>query len=1036
MTAPRLSLLALILLFAVTAAAPGQDRKPSPPFTGTALPAPPRQKAPWRAPDVKLPNELLTATATLFDAGLADPRGGEYRVIDVGTGSPWNGDAGLLRTHGWVLPARPGEKQRFAVGWNGLVYPVVHVGERADLRADIRAVLDADAKQRDEFAKKRPQDDFYRFRHAWAETHSVSHTSLLPLKTCLLMRLGEGELARHWWQAWTAGMRAGTNDDAIHLRDPYLMLATDWAWALFDRTLCAHMRGDDRLALLGVRRLAEVRTAIEIEAQTRKFPRQSAFKNGQEIPHPYLGFLGQLDRLRADQERRARAGARERRIDPKDQARRIAARIDALEDVAARQWGQPGGVALNIDGTVEALVKEGEAAVEPLLRCLERDDRLTRSVRFHRDFFRHRHILSVREAAYTALVAILKTSTFDRPTGRDEAADAATARKLAASIRVYWERHKALPQSERWYRTLADDTLTTPHWLQAAANIVKQQGKPLRKKAKPSVSELLARRAEQVARAGAPGSQRRWSIGHACTLAEHLAAWDPPASVPVARKMVKACRDYIEGEGKADSDATSELGRAIARLTKRRQSAGDAQALDDYADWIRTLQPKAVSHSFRALLEPLWRHPDHPAMRAAAEALFAKADSPWAERFLRTYGTNDLFETPLLGLPGFRKRLLVELTDPRPAGTLKLNAEGYGYAAVEGVSTGGAAIHSAGDPRAPKPGSEIVFRVCDYYAWRLSRLDGTPRCELYWPLADRDRAVVQCVAFLTKYGARYKFNATVAALQEWPYTDRARMTFPTRDRPATADEAKQGLAIFALAGAKDIRALRLPFPLKAKWVTLKDYPEVLRYTPSAREDRDKIKVGTDQAGLVWQAEEAGGRRWYGFVGRYVVAKVPAAEIEFPATDDTWATLTGGIDCRLSPAAKGGVPLVRVELRNRSGRDRIVPAQFMRSEKARLALHAGLRLHLEYTPHIGPHKDPPRYEMLTPKTIAHFRAGKAVRTAGPATTFADFTFEPGAAFDVSRTGTYRLHLVFHRDDGAPAEGTSRVVEFVVGADTKR
>ncbi len=78
---------------------------------------------------------------------------------------------------------------------------------------------------------------------------SLSTESLLPLKASLLLRLGEVELAQLVWEAWTAGMRPGTNDDSVHLKDPYLMLAADWGWALFDRAITAHMRGDDQLAL-------------------------------------------------------------------------------------------------------------------------------------------------------------------------------------------------------------------------------------------------------------------------------------------------------------------------------------------------------------------------------------------------------------------------------------------------------------------------------------------------------------------------------------------------------------------------------------------------------------------------------------------------------------------------------------------------------------------------------------------------------------------------------------------------------------------
>ena len=51
------------------------------------------------------------ASATLFEQGLADPRGCDYRAIEIAIGSVWSGDEGVATTHGWVLPARPGERR-------------------------------------------------------------------------------------------------------------------------------------------------------------------------------------------------------------------------------------------------------------------------------------------------------------------------------------------------------------------------------------------------------------------------------------------------------------------------------------------------------------------------------------------------------------------------------------------------------------------------------------------------------------------------------------------------------------------------------------------------------------------------------------------------------------------------------------------------------------------------------------------------------------------------------------------------------------
>ena len=84
-----------ILLFVLLAIAVyhaiGQPARTSPPFAGEKFPDPPQQKEPWTPPKTKLPKVLLGATSALFDAGLADPRGGEYCQVKVSTGSVWSG---------------------------------------------------------------------------------------------------------------------------------------------------------------------------------------------------------------------------------------------------------------------------------------------------------------------------------------------------------------------------------------------------------------------------------------------------------------------------------------------------------------------------------------------------------------------------------------------------------------------------------------------------------------------------------------------------------------------------------------------------------------------------------------------------------------------------------------------------------------------------------------------------------------------------------------------------------------------------------
>ncbi len=166
-----------------TAAGLAQDSRPSPLFTGAALPVPPQQLLPWTPPATTLPPALIDATQMLFAQGLADPRGCEYREIDVGTGNCWRGDGGVQRVHGWVLPQQGEATQRFAICWNGLVYPVVTLGPQADINLDFKEL----AGQHNGANRVIP------------EGVAISVQSPLPIKACLLLRLGEEGLARHIW---------------------------------------------------------------------------------------------------------------------------------------------------------------------------------------------------------------------------------------------------------------------------------------------------------------------------------------------------------------------------------------------------------------------------------------------------------------------------------------------------------------------------------------------------------------------------------------------------------------------------------------------------------------------------------------------------------------------------------------------------------------------------------------------------------------------------------------------------------------------
>ena len=201
----------------------------------------------------------------LFKAGMADPRGCEYReiVLAFKTQVGWEkGDQGL-KAHGWVLPSDPGASPRFAVGWNGVVYPPISAGAPADLDADVESLLarsSAGAIPESRDPTRPPPDE------------CLAYDRLPLVKVPLLLRLGKIRAAEEIWKRWNAQVAAVINDwnradfEQLH---PFTILSHEWLFAAYSYALHAHARDDARLALAYMRRISEQREKVEQIASTR-----------------------------------------------------------------------------------------------------------------------------------------------------------------------------------------------------------------------------------------------------------------------------------------------------------------------------------------------------------------------------------------------------------------------------------------------------------------------------------------------------------------------------------------------------------------------------------------------------------------------------------------------------------------------------------------------------------------------------------------------------------------------------------------------
>ncbi|HWB59712.1 MAG TPA: hypothetical protein VG733_09475 [Chthoniobacteraceae bacterium] len=1051
-------LLATFLLFIAgtcRAADPADDY-----FHGDSIPEPPAQHEKW-SPPAGVPKELAQLTRMLFDEGMADPRGCEYRLIKVVTGDVWGGaddksPSEIVQTHGWVLPSHEGDKQRFAVCWNGLVYPVLAVGDPCDLDADVKEQLKP---------VKEGDIDFL-LSGAPRESVSVEPGSLLLLKSALLLRLGEADAAGAVWDAW---FKATPSKKPPELCIIYDEMAGTWLFSLYNRAVCAWMRRDDNLALVSLRQLAPI-----VPVAKKDYKSLLPKPPSPNLSDDAVDFLDEVPSYLSDMERRHKEAPHKSALElgrehfPTEDAW-VKALIADLEDVYAPQDGQPGWPELDRNATIEALVKEGNDAVEPLLDCLEHDNRYTRTVHFWRDFAPSRTMIRSYEAAYTALYGIFKTNFLDiTSTGQDLTNSGPEARaKVVAAIRAYWAKRKGSPQADQWFTTLADDGAKPEAWVEAMSNIVKS-GPALRDKKGPGVADLLQKRIDALSK-----EKPQFTMGPppALALLKDLIAWDPKQT-DYARGV---CNTLAANYAKAAADASSSMAQPLVDIAGNILAAGDTKILADYAGWLRTVPPENVSCGFEESKTPwfrlLWEHQDNEDMQKTAEYLFMDDTSPWLRYLSKNPAGNealDMLRSPLVGIPAFRRMLLAKLADTDAAGASGFLHTDFWVVRYGDPENGTQVMASLNphDPLSKDPPRNSPFRVCDFYAWALSDVEGMPVLEFYWPEEKRNAAVQATAGVLMHYGARYNVtpnNRGAKNFRRGPDTIDAELWFPKPTRPATQEDVDNAAAIFFLPADEKPRLWQLPqYPAKARWTALKEFSSNAGYGDEM--GRQWVVDEYQNQGRIWQAEEGfidgKWQRFFGFTGSHHIARVPASEIEFPAKYP-WTELTGGFDCEIEAA--GGYPRaplrsgaslpLALKLRNRSGNDQNAPETLYKKDDQSFA--DGVVIHLyrksgsapgeivKETVGPKPKNSPkpnarpataPGWEEVAPKSgkLAHFQMPEPSRLLAPAAETGVGAFKLEDFFDFTDTGDYYVEVTFDAGKLKFAGGTSNYVKFHVGA----
>lgn len=377
-----------------------------------ALPEPPAQHQPWTPSNARgLPEYVVTMAGKLFDVGLADPRGGEYREIEFAvpfTDYPEPHDR--LKTHAWVFA------NQYAVGWNGLVYRALTVGRRANLGRDVRMIAEAEPWSGRMPLPKPPPPEQAAF---WFNMQGPG--TLAPLSMALLVRLGRSDLAQQIWRAPEPQLPIGIGIVLQHEQDGPQLFSTavrSWLGGAYWRLTSARDRDDDHEAV-------DIAESVTVwETRLLGAWKQIASSGHGEFPNTW--FLKPVPALLADSRRRLGEPVRPK-MDLK--AVRIADLIERLEDVRGEKVSFPGVLEYSFDPVYERLTKEGDAAVEPLLDAYEHDQRLTRTMDYGRPWSLERRPVPVSEVAKSILSNILNVP--DSVKGASP-----------AELREWWEKHK------------------------------------------------------------------------------------------------------------------------------------------------------------------------------------------------------------------------------------------------------------------------------------------------------------------------------------------------------------------------------------------------------------------------------------------------------------------------------------------------------------------------------------------------------------------------------------------------------------------
>ncbi len=607
----------------------------------------------WTPPSTTIDPSYVSAAKALLGNGLADPRKGHFAHVRVEIGdAAWNPKR-VMEADGWVQP-----DGKHAVLFDGVEYLILGQPTPADL--NLLAHPSASGKG--------PARMF----------RSIDVGPAAIPCSALLLLVGRKDLAEKIFIPDQMRVAHGSTGDTRlfnFLANRYNMLT---AQALKSHDDQSGLEWATHLFL--VNKVRREQNVPEPDVNSYDKSGSLAFSRGlwadllRRVNHPKPSKVD-LDAIK-------RMGQRQR----------IETLVADLDEVSGQQWGQPGGVGFEQDPVYAALEVEGSSAVPALIDVLQNDKRYSRTVSFGRDFWPTRFIHSVKSVAWRLLLDIW-------PSARTFEADQVSIPE-AAVLRTAWQKAGRLTEPERWVEVLKDDQAGEKNWLAAGLYLTKpadeihhgdsytisaspdgpMTGEALRRDRLELVSQLMAKRAVEMAKVHGVTTGDMFECNDALQLANAEAKWDPAHALQCLKDVCAA--SFATSDRLAHNVDPGVFAGSMAKVISQRVKANDRSAIKDYERLLDLASPAQTFVDYN-LYRPLWECPKDSEIQTIGNKAMAK----WLQLILsdpKGSGatqelTGTLPSTPILTVPSYRRLLAESIKSGVPAGTFEKKGKDVTY---------------------------------------------------------------------------------------------------------------------------------------------------------------------------------------------------------------------------------------------------------------------------------------------------------------------------------------------------------------------